>query len=117
MDTLNFDRILDAMVECAQGLLEYSAPLRLNAYTALELLTRKVEDRQDEFPRVSASQHYWRIRAHADAAMGFSHGNGETAESHQEHIIEAIEDLRAAAGVDASRVAASRKSLHRLCPA
>ena len=51
-----------------------ASPVRLNAYTALELLTRKLEDRQGEFPCVSASQQYWRIRAHADAAMGFSRG-------------------------------------------
>jgi hypothetical protein len=117
MDTLDFDRILDAMTECAHGLLEYAPQARLNAYTALELLTRKLEDRQAEFPRVAASQHYWRIRAHADAAMGFSRGNGETAESHLERILEAIDDLRAAAGVPASQVAATQRSLQWLCPA
>ena len=115
MDTLYFNRILDAMAECAHGLLEYASPLRLNAYTALEHLTRKLEDRQGEFPCVSASQQYWRIRAHADAAMGFSRGNGETAESHLDRILEAIDDLRAAADAASPRVDDSPMALPRLC--
>ena len=44
MDTLDFDRVLDAVAECAHGLLAYALPARLNAYAALDVLTRKLEE-------------------------------------------------------------------------
>lgn len=116
MDTLDFDRVLDAVAECAHGLLAYALPARLNAYAALDVLTRKLEERQnDDFRRVSVCENFWRIRAHADAMMGFLRGTNLSAEAHLDQMLEAIAELRAAAGRGASRAVVCQDEPARLC--
>ncbi len=95
--------------------MDYTSSLRLSAYTTLELLARKLEDRLEEFPRSAASEQFWRIRAHADAVLGFTLGDAAPGEWHMERILEAIGELRAAIVAEPAENAISRGALPRLC--